>query len=226
MERELTVRQRRFAAGVASGLSKFQAHFQAYPNNMKRSTREVAAKKLAKRTGVKAEIQRLTLELLPKVEDMRAAYEHAFSTIVRLTIESPDDRLRFDAARWLRAECEKQEQLTYKAGSRLTVQAVPESTESVLEALRKLYEKAGITRGVGSPLMLEVDAEVASPETNGPSINALREFAEAPVLEQDASSERPVGEGEASPNAPEGPMFSRVSIPGRFPPQFRKVRIR
>jgi hypothetical protein len=57
--------------------------------------------------------------------------------------------------------------------------------------------------------MLEIDAERATPETNEPSTNALREFAESPVLEQDTSPERAVGEGEVCPNAPEGaPMFS------------------
>jgi hypothetical protein len=71
-----------------------------------------------------------------------------------------------------------------------------------LEAPRKLYKKAMLIPPVESPLMLEVDAEVAA-ETNAQSTNALRELAEAPVLEQDASSERPVGEGEACPNAPE-----------------------
>jgi hypothetical protein len=113
MERELPVKQWRFAAGVASGLSKAKAYDLAYRgNNMKGSTLETAAKQLAKKTRVKAEIERQTLELLPWVEDMRAAYDHAFSTILRLTIESPDERLRFDAARWLRAEYEKREQLT------------------------------------------------------------------------------------------------------------------
>src|SRR6516165_1940673 len=107
MERELPVKQWRFAAGVASGLSKAKAYDLAYKgNNMKRSTLETAAKQLAKKTRVKAEIERLTLEMLPRVEDMRRAYDHAFSTILKLTIESPDDRLRFDASRWLRAEYE------------------------------------------------------------------------------------------------------------------------
>jgi hypothetical protein len=66
MERELTVKQRRFAAGVASGLSKTKAYDLAYRgNNMKRSTSETAAKQFAKKTRVKAEIERRTWSCCP-----------------------------------------------------------------------------------------------------------------------------------------------------------------
>jgi hypothetical protein len=51
MERQLTLKQRRFALGVASGLSKTAAYAKAYPNNMKRGTRETAAKQAAKIPG-------------------------------------------------------------------------------------------------------------------------------------------------------------------------------
>ena len=94
----MTVRQRKLALGVANGLSKTKVHASAYLNNLQRASREVAAKKLAKKPKVRGEIERLTLQLLPHVKDLKAAYAHAFSTIVRLTLESADDRLRFDAA--------------------------------------------------------------------------------------------------------------------------------
>ena len=159
MERELTVRQRQFAARVAGGLSKTAAHAAAYPNNMKRSTRAVAAKKLAKKPKVKGEIERLTLELLPQVQDMRAAYHHAFSTVLKLTMETPDDRLRFDAARWLLAECERREQLAARR-EQLAERAAPERTEAVIAQLRTLYIKAGLRPpDEEDPLVVEVDAE-------------------------------------------------------------------
>jgi hypothetical protein len=219
MERELTVRQRRFAAGVASGLSKAKAYGLAYKgNNMKRSTLETAAKQLAKKTRVKAEIERLTLEMLAPVEDMRRAYEHAFSTILRLTIESSDDRLRFDAARWLRAEYERREQLAEKAP--------PGPTEAVIADLRRLYEKALGPRDEENPLVLEIDAEneravtlAPPPEPSQLAANAL---AEEPADADDSPTER-----ETRLNSQDSePMFRREAIPGRFPPEFRKVRIR
>jgi hypothetical protein len=125
---------------------------------MKKSTREVAAKKVAKRPQVKAEIERLTLELLPPVQDMRASYHHAFSTILKVTMESPDDRLRFDAARWLLAECERRGQLSERQEQRAE-KAAPEGTEAVIAELRALYAKAGLRpRDTEAPLVVEVDA--------------------------------------------------------------------
>jgi hypothetical protein len=48
------------------------------------------------------------------MEDLRSVYQHSFGLIVTLSIVSRDDRVRFDCARWLRAECERQEQLIAK----------------------------------------------------------------------------------------------------------------
>jgi hypothetical protein len=205
MGRELTTRQRLFAAGVASGLSRTKAHLEAYPNNMKQSTRETAAKQAAKNPRVKAEIERLTLELLPKVEDMRAAYEHAYSTILKLTIESPDDRIRFDAARWLRAEYEKREQLSDEPA--------PDPTQETLAALHELYERVMRTPGMQPPLTLEVGPEDNAPETASPpsDLSADAAVAEA-ALPEDRS-----GEVEERPDVRERDTM-RSHVPGRFPP--------
>jgi hypothetical protein len=218
MERELTVRQRRFALGVASGLSKTKAHAAAYPNNMQKATREVAAKKLAKKPRVKSEIERLTLELLPRVEDMRAAYDHAFSTILKLTIESPDDRLRFDAARWLRAEYERREQLVEKA--------LPGPTEAVIADLHRLYEKALGPRDAENPLVLEVDAESEAAVTPGPPSEPSQLAANALAEEPADADGGPVQRETRLNSLDSEPVFRRELIPGRFPPQYRRVRIR
>ena len=217
MERELTVRQRRFALGVASGLSKTKAHAAAYPNNMQKATREVAAKRLAKKPLVKSEIERLTLEMLPPVEDMRAAYQHAFSTVVKLTIESPDDRLRFDAARWLRAEYERREQLIEKE--------LPGRNELITD-LRRIYEEALGPRDVGKPLVLEVDAESEARATSTPppepSQLAVNALADEPAETDGGPAER-----ETHLNARDDePIFRREAIPGRFPPAYRLVKVR
>jgi len=87
MERELSVRQRRFAAEIAAGQSRAKAYAIAYPNQrMKKGSLEVVSKKAAKHPKVKAEIERLLIQLLPPVPDMRAAYEHAFATVIKLSI--------------------------------------------------------------------------------------------------------------------------------------------
>jgi hypothetical protein len=112
MERELTVRQRRFAAGIAGGLSRGAAYQAAYPGiNMKKSTLDSVAKKAAKKPRVKAEIERLTLELLPAPEDMRAIYAHGLAVIIQLSITAEDARVRLRAAEWLCSEAEKREKL-------------------------------------------------------------------------------------------------------------------
>jgi hypothetical protein len=198
MERQLTVRQRRFAAGIASGLSRTKAYAAAYPNNMKRSTLETAAKQAAKNPRVKAEIDRLSIELLPQVKDMRAAYEHAFCTILKLSIESRNDRLRFDAARWVCAEFEKRQQLTRSAP---TV-----SVESLLDDLRDFCERESGRGTEEEPLVLEA---VAQDEALEPLVKSQPE---------------PAGPGAAAPDSE--PAFQVVCVPGRFPPAYRKVRVR
>lgn len=209
MERELTVRQRRFALGVASGLSKTKAHAAAYPNNMQKATRQVAARRLAKRPGIKSEIERLTLQLLSPVEDMQAVYHHAFSTIVQLTLESADDRLRFDAARWLLAESERREQLAQRR-EKLVEKAAPERTETVIAQLRQLYAVAGLSpRDTETPLVVEVNAE---------SESEAEESAEADVDPVEAESSADSHKNE--------PLFRREPVPGTFPQRFRKVPIR
>jgi hypothetical protein len=214
MKRPLSVKQRRFALGVASGLSKTAAHAAAYPNNMKRSTRDTAAKQTAKNPRVKAEITRLTLELMPPVEDMRAVYGHALSVIVKLSTESSDDRVRFDCARWMRAECERQEQLL--AASR------PEpETERMLGALRALY--AEIEGYAGAPTQaLEMVADVAN------TAASPAEPLEITMASVHAEIEEPKGDDEISDTEESSaqPEFRRLPVPGHYPPRFKTIRVK
>jgi hypothetical protein len=215
MERELSVRQRRFAAGIAGGLSKSGAYLAAYPGiNMKKGTLDTAAKKAAKNPRVKAEVERLTLELLPPVEDMRRAYDHAFSTIVRLTIDSTDARLRFDAARWVVAQCEKREELEEKqrvpAGD-----AVPVNRESIIQELRGLYRKALPERAHEQPLV-----EVAAIDDR-PGVESTERHPEdswSPNITQAQEESRkmtfPTSKGRGT---------GYTTVPGHFPPRHKKT---
>ena len=218
MERELSVRQRRFAAEIAAGQSRAKAYALAYPNQrMKKSSLEVVSKKAAKHPKVKAEIERLLIQLLPPVPDMRAAYEHAFATVIKLSIESRDDRVRFDCARWLRAECERQEQLMAAA------RPEPEA-ERMLASLRALYAK--IQGSASHPAQAELDMA-------GKVAGAAGSPAEPPTTSVDAA-EVHVETGESGrpdecSNAEESsaqPEFRRVPVPGHHPPRFKTIRVK
>jgi hypothetical protein len=159
----------------------------------------------------------LTLELLPPIQDMRAAYEHAFSTIVRLTIESPDERLRFDAARWVRNEFERREQLM------AAVRPEPEA-ERLLAALRSLHTQ--IEGGVSYPAQaaLEIvgdvkDADCSPAEPPTTSVGAAENHA---VDEDSEKSDERTGAEASSAQ----PVFRREAVPGHYPPKFRSIRVK
>jgi hypothetical protein len=192
---------------------------------MKRTTREVAAKKAAKHPRVRSEITRLTMEMLPKVEDMRRAYDHALAVILRLTVESPDDRLRFDAARWIRTECEKNGRLAAEIVTESRARVARESPEQIIAELRAIYAKALGPQPAGEPLTLEVAVEGVAPEANCVSAESPDVLADASGAEKLASYDS--AESEGRPEADEsGPLFRRVAVPGTFPPKFRRVRVR
>jgi hypothetical protein len=220
MERELSARQRRFAAEIAAGQSRAKAYAIAYPNQrMKKSSLEVVSKKAAKHPKVKAEIERLLIQLLPPVQDMRAAYEHAFATVIKLSIESRDDRVRFDCARWLRAECERQERLL------AAVRPEPEA-ERMLAGLRALYARieAGRSATGQAPLVIagdaaDADGDGATAEPPTTAVDAVEVHVEA------GESQRPdeCSDAEESSAPPE---FRRVPVPGHYPPKFKTIRTR
>jgi hypothetical protein len=215
--RELSIRQRRFAAEIASGQSRAQAYMRAYPNqHMKKGTLETEAKKAAKHPKVRAEVARLSLELLPPVRDMRAAYDHAFSTILKLTLDdNSDGRLRFDCARWLRSEYERQQQLA--------AEALPAPAEDALAVLRTLYHEIEAS-AAANPLMLDVEREGHTKETVTEPM-AAEEVADATLAKNASDAECRVPE-ETRTKPESGPIFSKEPVPGRFPPAYQRVRVR
>ena len=190
----------------------------AYPNQkMRKGTLEVEAKKTAKHPRVKAEIERLMLELLPQVQDMRAAYEHALSTVLRLTIEGTDDRLRFDCARWLRAECEKNQQLI-DGHATSEIQEELETGRRALAILHTLYEQMD-RPPAEDPLTLETEEGMAL-STTGDLVLTPRELTISAAVK---GTQEPDSRGtEDEPHS--DPRTKRVPIPGSFPPRFRTVR--
>jgi hypothetical protein len=218
MERELSIRQRRFAAELATGRSRAKAYAAAYPDQrMKKGTLEVEAKKVAKHPKVQAEVARLTLQLLPPVEDMRAAYEHAFSTVLRLTIESPDERLRFDAARWLRAEYERNKELAYEH-STSKVQEELESGRRALAILHTLYEQMD-RPAAEEPLTLETEEGMVL-STISDLVQTPRELTNPVEVK---GTQEPDIRGRENESHSE-PRAKRVPIPGSFPPRFKTIR--
>jgi hypothetical protein len=213
MERELSVRQRRFAAEIAAGHSRAKAYAVAYPDQrMKKSTLEAEAKKAAKHPKVRAEVARLSMELLPPVENLRAAYQHALSTILRLTIDSRDDRLRFDAARWLVAQYEKREELEEKQ-SVPTGGVVEVNREAIIRELKELYRRA-LPELVNEPPLVEVVAE----DTPSLEPSAPGEEAGDPAGSADGEEDRAT-----TATAPAPQVMERITPAGYFPPKFRRI---
>jgi hypothetical protein len=217
MERELSVRQRRFAAEIAAGNSRAKAYALAYPNqHMKKSSLEVESKKAAKHPKVKAEIERLRLQLLPPVEDLRAIYQHSLSAVIKLSIESHDDRVRFDAARWLRAEVEREEQ-------KLAAARTEPEAERLLTVLRSLYNKieGSASHPAQPPLEMVPDAMDADGSPGEPpttSVDVAEVHAEAGVSEKPDERSDAV---DALASVPQ--VMKRVTPPGYFPAKFKRI---
>jgi hypothetical protein len=184
---------------------------------MNKGSLEAESKKVAKHPKVKAEIERLRLALLPPLEDLKAVYDHAYAAVVRLSVESPDERLRFDACRWLRAEYEKQQQSA--------AEVLPAPAAETLEALRALYRQIEATATAAEPLTLDVEREgrvlEVTEATTPPEAVAGMSAAVEDTVPECASAE------DELPDEPEsGPMFRREPVAGTFPQQFRRVRVR
>jgi hypothetical protein len=95
--------------------------------------------------------------------------EHALSTVVKLTVESRDERLRFDAARWLVAQYEKREELEQKR--HVPGEGVMEvNRDAIIEELKGLYRRALPEHVKEPPLVELVAAEGAPDDASAPKL--------------------------------------------------------
>jgi hypothetical protein len=206
MPRNLSVKQRKFAALVAGGATQTSAYEEAgYGSNGKRATWGRNARRLLTKAEVRAEIEELRLQMLPAT-DIKAAYEHALTRMIQLSNQDEDKKVSYAAAQWVREETGKLLAERERLEKPMRVPDAP--VETVISQLRVLYAKA-----LGAePSLVEVVPEKAGEEQAG----------EAPAENppQDAAAPEDAAE---MPEPEEARPEYRI-VPGRFPPQ--RVRVR
>jgi hypothetical protein len=129
----LTGRKREFAQLVADGCKQVDAYEQVYGiGSGSRKTRGEQASILARRPEVKAEIARLSENLMP-LGDMRAVKQEMLCQMKMLALKSSDDRVKLLAAEKLHDICERREDQERKL-----ITSGPVSVDTLLEELQQL----------------------------------------------------------------------------------------
>jgi hypothetical protein len=129
----LTPRQTRFAAAVASGVTKKEAHRQNYKTNPGfEKNDQKQALMLAKRPHVAAEIRRLVWLSCPPADDIRGMREHSIRVLSDLSRTGKSEEVRLKAALAL-----------FKIAETTRAAAAPAAStkeqDRLLDRLRELY---------------------------------------------------------------------------------------
>jgi hypothetical protein len=238
MPRNLTTRQLKFAAAVASGKTQIAAFEEAgYGVSGKRTTAVRNAKKTAQNAEVRAAIEKMRRQLLPDPGDVREIRTHAMAVIVGLSMDAEDEKVRLAAGQWLYEETGKQmaqiaERERLEAGR---AARTPDHLEVVAQ-LRALYRKA--LPGQEPPLVEAVSDETADGLAGEAAAENLPLVAE-PLVEVVAARESACAEDEG-PEPDEAAteevslvaeklnpavQFRMERVPGFFPARFRRVPI-
>jgi hypothetical protein len=140
--RELDARRLKFAAAVAQGKTYSAAYREAgYSANGKPTTVGRSAQKLSQNGRVREAIQKMRQQLLPDPGDVRDLHAHALGVVVELSLHSPDQRVRLQAATWLREETGKL--IEERKRLEQAVEPCEAQEQSVLVAeLREIYAAA------------------------------------------------------------------------------------
>jgi hypothetical protein len=215
MPRSLTEKQKQFATQIAMGAGKTAAYRTAYkPADERAPSVYSNAKRLAKHPGVAAEAAQLRLRYMPAEGTMEALYQHALATMVDLT-NSDDSRTRYAAAAWLYQEAKEHRKL---------VASTPAGNASgrALEALRALYKNIQEPNEGTEPIAWDASDEHAAMDSGAGKALAPEE---EHVAHESVPQLTTADEGRALAAPANGLVFKTVSVPGRFPPQFRKVSV-
>jgi hypothetical protein len=210
--RQLTEKQLRFATEIAMGKGKTAAYRAAYsPANGKLPSVYSNSKRTAKLPHVAAAVAELRLRYMPAEASMEALYQHGLAVMLELT-NSDDARARFAAARFL---CEE-------AGERRKA-ASSVDPEPLLQKLRELYQTLHDDSCIDEQQVADIEVEDGELEPGGQvaaeSVNGKLEALETAECN---SADEHVG-----PQVVESETaFELLPVPGRYPPQFRRVRVR
>ena len=132
-DRPLTAKQKKFAARVAEGATKSQAHRENYtvtPGYEEAGRRK--ASELAQAPHVAAEIRRLTWLSFPPLDDIRGMREQAVRVLSDLSREAKSEEVRLKAALSLFKIAET-------ARGAADPRAATTEQDKLLASLRKLY---------------------------------------------------------------------------------------
>jgi hypothetical protein len=213
--RSLTAKQQQFAAEIAMGAGKTEAYRRAYaPANGRAPSVYSNAKRVAKLPQIAAAVAELRLRYMPAEADMEALYRHGLATMVDLT-NSSDPRMRLAAATWLCREAAEHR--------RAASDTAAEEQQSLHEKLRALYRNIEEHPLSGEQLVMEIDE-------GDENLQCTRQM---PVeqwsvpLATDGSPESPSPGEQPGPEPSAGqPTYELVPIPGRHPPEFKRIRLR
>jgi len=221
MARNLNSRQMLFAANVAAGKPLVTAYRETYkPSNDKAPSVYQNAKRAAKHPQIAARIKALQTELLPSPDDVAKIRGHALSVAIRLSLSSPDDRIKLKAATWLYQEAEKWAALE-AAKPRDHAARPGDERATIIAELSALYRKALPDRE--PPLVEEVRSAPTAYEAEGMPASEMELPEESSMeLSCETAAVEDVEEPVAT-MAPEQYTMERTTPAGFFPAKFRKV---
>jgi hypothetical protein len=239
MATELTVKERAFAELIVQG-TKSAAYRTVYSAKGSQATQATNAYKLSRKPKIKTEVARLLQQRAFPADDYKRLQETAIAGMTEMFLYDPDSRVRLKAGALLLAYAA--EGLKLRPQPSAEDRAVAQERAIITAELRKIYARAGLTwHGEDAApehpeviareqeLMVEPAEEseggkAAVPSTPPPEPGQLAVNASA---EEPAETSGGLSERETHLNTRDDePTFRREAIPGRFPPAYRRVRIR
>jgi hypothetical protein len=222
--RELTYKQKKFAALVAGGSTRAGAYRKVYDvAAMKAGSVLREGRRLAKLPHVAARIAELELALLPAPEDLKAIRDHAVATGIHLSNVAGDERVRLASAKWLvdvvdRGNAAEQENLLKELRA-LYLRAVAVTSETAEPQVEEM-------RPAALPLDFEVGGGAADEPLRAEDSDGLglvpRPSAVSVSESVTAQSSADRADTSQQQSARRGFREVRVSPPGFFPAKFRR----
>lgn len=153
----LTVKQTKFAALVANGKSKAQAHREVYVSQREPRAQQRRALETAARPNVAAEIKRLTWLSFPPLDDTRGMREQAVRILADLSRSAESEEVRLKSALAL-----------YKIAETTEAARDPNRSDAeqdrMLSALRKLYNQIQGVTPATITVAAESDSDALAPD--------------------------------------------------------------
>jgi hypothetical protein len=219
MATELTVKERAFAQLIIEG-TKTAAYRKIYSDRGSPTTTAVAAYKLSRKPKIKREVARLLRQRESPPEDYARIRDVAVAGLMEMFLQEPDPRLRAKVGAIL---------LAY-ANAGLKLHPVPTEKERKYEEIAQIL--GDVVRAGPRVINREQEQLIGETEQSDAMLLEVESENEAPGgidldMPKTITASRTTGIGVPLDGASSGlePArgFDLVAIPGRFPPQFRRV---